>query len=350
MINQNPLRETLLDMTREGALVVDLPNGWVQCVACAHRCRIGPDHDGICKVRSNRGGKLLVPFGYVCGVQLDPVEKKPFYHAYPGAQALSFGMLGCDYHCAYCQNWISSQSLRDPDASARPVPVTAEQVVDTALRVGAKIITSTYNEPLITSEWAREIFIIAKANGLVTSYVSNGNATPEVLDYIQPYLDLYKVDLKSFRQKNYAQLGGRLQIVLDTIAGVFRRGLWIEVVTLVIPGFNDSDEELRDIARFLASVSSDIPWHVTAFHPDYKMMEPDATPVRTLLRAAEIGRTEGLRYVYAGNVHGKVGDQENTRCPVCGTTVIERRGYFVLSNLLRNGRCPSCNTPMPGRW
>ena len=175
----------------------------------------------------NRDGPQLVPFGNVCGVQLDPIEKKPFCHVSPGAKALSFGMLGCDYHCAYCQNWISSQALRDPEAVTRPSAVTPETLVRMALDAHAAIITSTYNEPLITSEWAREIFILARQHGFMTSYVSNGNATPEVLEFLQPCLDLYKVDLKSFRQKNYARLGGRLQVVLDTIACVHRRGLWV---------------------------------------------------------------------------------------------------------------------------
>ncbi len=350
MAAYSSLREYLLGMTKEGTLTVDMPNSWVQCVACAHRCKIAPGHDGICKVRTNRDGTLLVPFGYVCGVQLDPIEKKPFYHVSPGAKALSFGMLGCDYHCAYCQNWISSQALRDPEAVTRPSAVTPETLVRMALDAHAAIITSTYNEPLITSEWACEIFILARQHGFMTSYVSNGNATPEVLEFLQPCLDLYKVDLKSFRQKNYARLGGRLQVVLDTIACVHRRGLWVEVVTLIVPGFNDSDEELRDIARFLVSVSADIPWHVTAFHPEYKMTAPGATPVATLLRAAEIGRTEGLHYVYAGNVHGGAGENENTRCGGCGTTVVQRSGFRVISNTLRQGCCPSCGMSIPGRW
>lgn len=344
------LRDALLRMTREGDLAVGLPNGSVQCLACGHRCRIAPGQDGICKVRTNREGKLMVPFGYVCGLQLDPVEKKPFYHVMPGARALSFGMLGCDFRCGYCQNWISSQTLRDPDATASPTAVSATAIVEAALDAGAAIVTSTYNEPLITSEWAREIFKLAKAHGLVTSYVSNGNATPEVLDYLQPYLDLCKIDLKSFRQKNYGQLGGRLQIVLDTIADVHRRGIWTEVVTLIVPGFNDSDEELRDIARFLASVSRDIPWHVTAFHPDYKMTEPQATPVASLRRATEIGRAAGLQYVYAGNLLGAADENEHTRCHACNTTLIRRSGFTVLSNIIDRGCCPSCRTAIPGRW
>jgi pyruvate formate lyase activating enzyme len=351
MLQQIDLRETLLELTREeSALTRPMPNGWIQCVACGHRCKIAPEHDGICKVRSNRGGKLFVPFNYVCGVQLDPVEKKPFFHAYPGSTALSYGMLGCDYHCGYCQNWITSQVLRDPEAAAPPTETTPEAIVQTAIERGAAIVTSTYNEPLITSEWSREIFMLAKSRGLVTSYVSNGNATPEVLDYLQPWIDLYKVDLKSFRQRNYAQLGGRLQTVLDTIADVHRRGIWTEVVTLVIPGFNDSDEELRDIARYLRSVTEMIPWHVTAFHQDYKMTDPDNTSVQSLLRAAEIGRSEGIRYVYAGNMPGRAGDTEDTKCHSCGTTIIKRLGYRILSNTMDHGNCPSCGVSIPGRW
>ncbi|MGE5316100.1 MAG: AmmeMemoRadiSam system radical SAM enzyme [Acidobacteriota bacterium] len=352
MMHKTTLRETLDELMREeSALARPMPDGWVQCVACGHRCKIAPGRDGICKVRSNREGKLFVPYNYVCGVQLDPVEKKPFYHAYPGSTALSYGMLGCDYHCAYCQNWVSSQTLRDPDATALPTEVSVFDIVDAAVARGARIITSTYNEPLITSEWSRDIFMLAREHGLVTSYVSNGNATPEVLDFLQPCIDLYKVDLKSFRQKNYAQLGGRLQVVLDTIADVHRRGIWIEVVTLVVPGFNDSEEELRDMARYLHSVSDDIPWHVTAFHQDYKMTDPDTTPVRSLLRAVEIGRSEGLHYVYAGNIRSRAaGDAEDTKCHACGATLIRRNGFLVLSNEIDHGRCPSCKTAIPGRW
>jgi len=350
MIEQQTLKEALGAQTREGALYEPMPNGWVRCYSCGHRCKIPPGKDGICRVRFNRGGKLYVPHGYAAGIQLDPVEKKPFFHAYPGSKALSFGMLGCDYHCPYCQNWVTSQALRDPEAVSSMEPVTSEELVDLALRHKARILTSTYNEPLITSEWAVEIFKFAKRVGLVTSYVSNGNGTPEVLDYIQPWVDLYKIDLKGFSQKEYSKLGGSLNNVLDTIKSVYARGMWLEIVTLVIPGFNDSNEELMDIAKFIASVSHDIPWHVTAFHQDYKMTDPDNTSVRTLLRARTIGLGEGLHYVYAGNRPGEVGETENTTCPSCGTTLVERHGFRVLSNKLKNGRCGNCGITIPGRW
>jgi pyruvate formate lyase activating enzyme len=233
-----------------------------------------------------------------------------------------------------------------------PQEVTPRQLVDLARRHGARILTSTYNEPLITSEWAIEVFKEAKARGLTCSYVSNGNATPEVLDYIRPWVDLYKVDLKGFDDKHYRKLGGVLQTVLDSIRRLHASGFWLEIVTLVIPGFNDSDGELREIARFLVSVSPDIPWHVTAFHQDYKMTDRDNTSVATLLRAASIGRAEGLRYVYAGNLPGRVGQFENTYCPSCGTLLIERVGYRIVQDLLTPGRgaCSRCSTMIAGVW
>ncbi len=344
------LKGLLTQHTREGELYLSMPEGWVRCYACGHRCKIPPGKDGICRVRFNSEGKLYVPWGYVGALQLDPIEKKPFFHAYPGAKALSFGMLGCDYRCGYCQNWVTSQALRDPVAGAPPEFVTPERLVDLALRYNARVITSTYNEPLITSEWSAEIFKLAKNVGLITSYVSNGNGTAEVLDYLKPWVDLYKIDLKGFRQKSYGQLGGVLQNVLDTVKMVYERGMWLEVVTLIVPGFNDSDEELKDIANFLVSVSPDIPWHVTAFHKDYKMTDADNTPVSTLIRAAEIGYNAGLRYVYAGNRPGEVGQHENTFCPSCSETLIERWGFTVAANRLQNGACPKCTTAIPGRW
>ena len=342
--------DALARRTREGEIVETLPNARVRCLACGHRCLIPPGQLGICKVRFNDGGTLRVPWGYVGALQVDPIEKKPFFHALPGSRALSFGMLGCDLHCANCQNWITSQALRDPAAVAPPHDITPTELVQLARDHDARVITSTYNEPLITSEWAVAIFREAKAAGLVCSYVSNGNGTPEVLDYIRPWIDLYKVDLKSFRDRPYRDLGGTLERVLWTIRALHQRGVWLEVVTLVIPGFNDSDEELADMARFLVSVSPDVPWHVTAFHPDYKMTGPPATDARALLRACVIGAREGLRFVYAGNLPGQVGRWENTRCPGCGGLLIERRGFRVARNRLEAGACPDCGRGIPGFW
>jgi len=347
---QTTLKTVLETYTKEGELYEPLENGRLRCFACGHRCVIFDGLDGICRVRFNRGGKLLVPHGYVGALQLDPVEKKPFFHALPGALAMSFGMLGCDYHCGYCQNWVTSQALRDPSAIAPPHLLNPRQFVDISLKQGARIVTSTYNEPLITSEWAVEIFKVAKQQGLTTSYVSNGNGTPEVLAYIRPWVDLYKVDLKSFQDRNYRKLGGVLKNVLDTIKRLYAMKFWLEIVTLIVPGFNDSEDELRDIAQFLTAISPDIPWHVTAFHQDYRMTDPDNTPAATLIRAAEIGKAAGLHFVYAGNLPGYVDRFENTYCPGCGELLIERRGYRIRQMRVQNGACPKCFRTIPGVW
>ncbi|MGH9399344.1 MAG: AmmeMemoRadiSam system radical SAM enzyme [Thermoanaerobaculia bacterium] len=348
----SPVAQELARRTTPAAseLVSRLPDGRLQCLSCGHRCPIPEGRPGVCRVRYNEAGVLRVPWGYVGALQCDPIEKKPFFHALPGSDALSFGMLGCDFHCAYCQNWFTSQSVRDPEAVGAPRDLSAGQIVALALESGAPTVVSTYNEPLITSEWAVAVFREARGRGLCTGYVSNGNGTPQVLDYIRPWTDFYKVDLKSMDDKHYRQLGGVLANVLETIAGIHERGLWLEVLTLVIPDFNDSDEELKRAAEFIASISRDIPWHVTAFHPDYKMTDHGATPAATLLRAAEIGVRAGLRYVYAGNLPGRTGPFENTRCPECRATLIERTGFRVLENRLQGGACPRCATPIPGRW
>ena len=345
------LEHELAARTREGVLYERLNERNVRCHACGHRCLVPDGHDGVCKVRFNRGGRLRVPAGYVAGLAVDPIEKKPFFHVHPGSEAVSFGMLGCDYHCAYCQNWLTSQTFRDARAIATPRDVLAGEIVELAVRRRAPVIVSTYNEPLITSEWAAEVFALAKVKGIVCGYVSNGNGTPEVLDYLRPVTDLFKVDLKSFREAAYRSLGGRLHVVLDTLRLLREKGFWVEVVTLVVPGFNDSNEELRDIAAFLAGISPDIPWHVTAFHEDYRMSGQGDTTPEDLLRAIEAGRDAGLRYVYAGNLPGRLEGLEDTRCHGCGATLIERRGFHVFRNRLTDtGACPDCATPIPGVW
>lgn len=345
------LAEELARHVRESPLAEPLGDGRVRCLACGHRCPIFPGLPGVCKVRFNEGGRLMAPHGYVNALHVDPIEKKPFFHALPGARALSFGMLGCDLHCSYCQNWLSSQALKDPHADVYFQPISAHEIVQQALLSGSQCVVSTYNEPLITAEWAAEVFREARRHGLATGFVSNGNATPEVLEYLRPWLDLFKVDLKSFRDAHYRKLGGRLGPVLESIRRIHEMGFWLEVVTLVVPGFNDSEEELREIAEFLASISVDIPWHVTAFHPDYKMTDPRPTSAADLLRAAEAGQEAGLRYVYAGNLPGRLGDLENTRCWRCGATLVERRGFRVLRNRMKaGGACPECGAAIAGFW
>jgi pyruvate formate lyase activating enzyme len=347
------LRSVLDERVREAdpLLYEKLENHRVRCFACGHCCPIAEGQPGVCKVRYNRGGHLYAPWGYTAGTQCDPVEKKPFFHAYPGALAYSFGMLGCDLHCAYCQNWVTSQALRDSAAVSPPLPASPELLVRDAIAQGAKLLVSTYNEPLITSEWAVAVFREAKSAGLRTGFVSNGNATPQVLEYLEPWLDLYKVDLKSFDDRHYHELGGRIGPILESIRRIHEMGLWLEIVTLLIPGFNDSTDELRRLTEFLSSISPDIPWHITAFHGDYKMTDPRDTRPEDLLRAIEIGQQSGLRYIYAGNLPGAVGEWENTRCPQCGETMIERHGYRIMNyRLTPDGRCPHCATAIPGRW
>jgi pyruvate formate lyase activating enzyme len=348
-------KATLLDqMTIESDLCLQEGEGIVRCLACAHRCLLHEGKRGICGVRFNQAGKLRVPFGYVSGAQVDPIEKKPFNHFLPGSNVLTFGMLGCNFYCSFCQNWHTSQALRDPaaaDSIETVGRISAENLVKAALKNGARAIASSYNEPLISIEWAAAIFKLAKEAGLKTACVSNGHATPESLNYIRPWLDGYKIDLKSMQEKRYREMGGSLKAVLDTIKLAHDMGLWVEIVTLVIPGFNDSTEELWETGRFLRSVSADIPWHVTAYHPDYRMDDTPPTSAATLTKAAEIGQEAGLRYVYVGNLPGRVGSLEDTHCPKCGKLLIRRRGYWISEMLINEaGACPDCGEKIAGVW
>ena len=345
------LAATLDRLTAEGELYERLDNRRVRCFACGHRCVILEGLRGICKVRFNQEGMLLAPRGYVAGLQADPVEKKPFFHVLPGSVALTFGMLGCDFHCPYCQNWLTSQALRDGDAGTAPRLTSAREIARLAESSDARVVASSYNEPLITSEWAREVFAEIRRDGRATAFVSNGNATREALEYLRPFTDAYKIDLKSMSSARYRKLGGRLEHVLDAVQMVHDMGFWLEIVTLVVPGWNDSDAELAAAARFIAGVSLDVPWHVTAFHRDYRMLDPNDTTAAHLVRAAAIGREAGLRYVYAGNLPGRVGELEDTLCPGCGHALIRRRGYRILANELTvAGACPKCGTAIPGLW
>ena len=334
------------------ALIERGANGDVRCFACGHRCLVKPGRDGVCRVRFNEGGNLLVPHGYVGALACDPIEKKPFFHVMPGSDALTFGMLGCDFHCGYCQNWVTSQMLRDPEAVAPAKLTTPEQLVELAVRHRAPVVASSYNEPLITSEWAVDVFKVAKQQGLRCAYISNGNATPQVLDFIRPHVDAYKVDLKTFNGRNYRMLGGVMENVTDTIRMLKERGFWVEIVTLVVPGFSDDPDDLKRMAEFLASVDPLMPWHMTAFHPDYKMTDGYRnTTVDDLMKIVDVGRRAGLKYLYPGNLPGQVGEWENTRCHHCDATVVKRYGFFVLNNRVgEDGSCPDCHKPLPGIW
>ena len=348
---ESTLAEQIDRLAVPGTLYARLDKDAVRCLACAHRCLIHDGRRGICQVRFTAGGTLYVPHGYVAGLHSDPIEKKPFFHVYPGTKALTFGMLGCDLHCSFCQNWLTTQALRDPEAGIAPTAISAQEIIAMGQRAGARAVISSYNEPLITSEWAVEVFQQARPAGLICGFVSNGNATPEVLDYLRPWADCYKIDLKTMSDRNYRQLGGVLDNILEGIRMAHARGFWVEVVTLVVPGFNDSDDELHQAAEFIASVSADIPWHVTAFHPDYKMTGPGHTSLQTLLRAARIGQEAGLHYVYIGNQPGRVAEFENTYCHVCHELLVERSGYHIRSyGITSEGTCPRCQARIPGIW
>jgi pyruvate formate lyase activating enzyme len=348
-----PLAAVLDSMTIEGAaeLTEHLDDDALKCFACGHRCLIKEGKRGICKVRFNQSGQLRVPANYVAALACDPTEKKPFFHVLPGSDTLTFGMLGCDLHCGYCQNWLTSQALRDDSAGTNPTVVSADRLVSLAKAYGASMVGSSYNEPLITAEWAVDVFQKARPEGFKTAFISNGNATPQVLDYLRPWTDCYKIDLKSMNDKNYRQLGGVVDNILETVQMVHERGFWEEIVTLVIPGFNDSVDELKRGANFIASVSPDIPWHVTAFHQDYLMTDNSNTTAEQLIRACEIGREAGLRYIYAGNLPGRVGRWENTYCPNCDKLLVDRYGYIIREvSVTSDGRCPKCSTTIPGIW
>ena len=322
----------------------------MHCKSCAHYCNIEEGHTGICGRRRVVNGKLQIPYGAICSLALDPYEKKPLYHFHPGEFVLSFGNLGCNFKCAFCQNWDISQVGKDSQADGREQPVTPQQIVNLALAHRANGIAATYNEPLISSEWVADIFKLAHENDQPTCLVSNGFASKESLDLLLPLTDAANIDLKCFTEDGYKWLGGRLQVVLDTIKAFHDAGKWVELTTLVVPNFNDSDDELRHIAEFIAALDPSIPWHVSAYHADYKMIDgPQRTPPERLMRAVELAQEAGLQFVYTGNIGGAAA-YEDTICPKCGCKLIERKGFKIISNRLQKGRCPNCNALIPGRF
>lgn len=344
------LKTLLEDNTKEAELYETQEDGRLLCYACGHECKIPEGRPGVCRVRYNDNGILKCPTGYIGALQVDPIEKKPFFHAMVGQLVMSFGMLGCDMHCAFCQNWVTSQALRDPKALSNIRQCNPADLVNLARQHNAPVIASTYNEPLITAEWAHEVFAHAHEQNYIGAFISNGNATERVLQYLRPYTQIYNVDLKTFQDKQYRKLGGQLDHVLRTIKQLHAMGFWIEIVTLVVPGMNDSKSELEDIAHFVSSVSNDIPLHYTGFHADYKMNDTPTTQVEQLTSACEAAERVGLNFVYAGNRPGMVGEWENTRCPSCKSTVITRKGYHILDYRLVRGWCPDCGTRVPGFW
>ncbi|MBN2199641.1 MAG: AmmeMemoRadiSam system radical SAM enzyme [Candidatus Aminicenantes bacterium] len=334
-------------MIHEARLWLPDEKGAVVCSLCSHRCRIRRGEFGVCGVRKNLEGRLVTyAYGEVVAVHADPIEKKPLYHFLPGTRSLSIATAGCNFRCPFCQNWQISQ-LRRADGrveGSRPLP--PEDVVRLAEDGGCRSVSYTYTEPTIFYEYAADCGRLAKRAGLANVFVTNGYMTAEALESAKPWLDACNVDLKAFRDDTYKRIcGARLEPVLESIRLMARLKIWLEVTTLVVPGLNDGSDELRDIARFIAGVGADIPWHISRYHPDYKYDEAPPTPLETLRKAADIGAEEGLRFVYIGNV---AAGRDDTVCPSCGAILIRRAGFSVSAVRLKNGRCPKCGTAIPG--
>lgn len=321
----------------------------VECYLCAHRCVIDPGKRGLCMVRENRQGTLYtLVYGKIISRHVDPIEKKPLFHFLPGSQSYSIATVGCNFQCEHCQNFEISQWPREH----KDIPgqdMTPAQVVAAAQASNSASISYTYTEPTIFGEFAYDTAVIAKQVGLRNVFVSNGFMTEQSATACGEVLDADNIDLKSFDPMFYRKIcKAKLQPVLDTIERMKALGVWVEVTTLVIPGLNDSDEELKSIAGFLMEVGAEIPWHVSAFYPTYKMLNRPRTPVQTLRRARQIGLEAGLRYVYTGNIPGD--DGEKTFCYACGALVIDRLGYSIRDTLLQDGKCGKCGTPIDGVW
>ena len=321
----------------------------VRCFLCSHRCLIADGKRGVCCVRENKEGILYsLVYEKLISANVDPIEKKPFFHFLPGSKAFSVAAPGCNFRCLHCQNHEISQLPRDKEIIIGE-KVSAEEIVSLALKHNCASISYTYTEPTIFFEYAYDTAMIARTKGLKNNFVTNGYMTAEALDMIAPYLDGANVDLKSFSEAFYKKVcGAKLKPVLESIHKMHALGIWVEVTTLIIPTLNDAEEELRKIARFLLSVSPAIPWHVSAFYPTYRMMDKPRTSPEIIRRAREIGLEEGLRYVYTGNIPGEEG--ENTLCYHCKKVLIRRYGYQIAENSITEGKCPHCGTLIEGVW
>lgn len=334
-------------MIHEAMLYEKTEKNNVRCILCAHRCKIAPSKRGICGVRENRDGTLYtLVYGKIIAQNVDPIEKKPLFHVHPGSKSFSIATVGCNFRCTFCQNHDISQMPRE-EGKIMGRPASPEDIVVHAVKSQSKTIAYTYTEPTIFFEYAFDIGKIAHTRGIKNVFVTNGYMTAEALEVISPYLDAANVDLKSFSDDFYkTYCGARIQPVLDSLKKMKELGIWVEVTTLIIPSLNDSDEELRNIAHFIASLGLETPWHISRFHPQYEMTHLPPTPVATLHKAAKFGSEAGLKYVYTGNVPGD--SMESTFCSNCGNMLIDRYGFYINRYNLREGSCPECGTPLEG--
>jgi len=332
------------------ALLYDAADGGlVKCRLCPHYCSIADGHRGVCGVRENRGGKMYtLVYGRPCAMHVDPIEKKPLYHFLPGSTSYSIATVGCNLRCSHCQNWQISQMPRLGGAIEGD-EVTPDEIVYAAKKSKCKSISYTYTEPTIFMEYALDTAVAAEDKHIRNVFVSNGYMSPDAIKLIGPHLDADNVDLKSFSDRFYSEVcGAKLEPVLSTLKSLVKRGVWVEVTTLIIPSLNDGKDELKQIAEFIKQELRDfVPWHVSAYHPDFKLTDLPPTDVKTLETAVEIGKDAGLKYVYAGNV--KHGRYDNTYCPRCGELLIERSGFAVIQNKVKDGKC-TCGAEIEGVW
>ena len=330
-------------------LQTPLDSGRVRCDTCAHHCVIDAGEFGRCGVRKNSDGVLhSLVWGRLAAAHVDPIEKKPFYHFHPGAPSFSVATVGCNFTCQQCQNAGLSQMPVDQGRIAGE-SVTPEEIIGMASAQFCRVMAYTYTEPAVFWDYAHDTAVLAQEKGMVNVFVTNGFWSAQGIEAMLPVMDAANVDLKAFSDATYRQVyGGRLDPVLKTIATLREAGVWVEITTLVIPGVNDSDAELTDIARFLASVDPAMPWHVSRFHPTHRMTDRSATPSETLIRARKIGNQAGLFHVYTGNLDDPEGS--TTSCVQCGAAVIQRQGFFVVKNRLQEGRCPECGAAVAGVW
>ncbi|MBN1894652.1 AmmeMemoRadiSam system radical SAM enzyme [bacterium] len=334
---------------KEARFYEKLEGGAVRCGLCPHECVIRQGRRGICGVRENRSGTLVsLVFGKPVASHIDPIEKKPLFHFLPGTRSFSLATAGCNMNCLFCQNADISQGPREKGV-IEGEDADPESVVQAAAGRSCKTISYTYTEPAVYWEYAYDIAGLAGSAGIRNVFVTNGFWSKEALEAMLPFMHAANVDLKFFRDSSYKKIcGARLQPVLDTIAAMHRGGVWVEVTTLLVPGLNDTEEEIGEIARFIAGVDPSIPWHISRFHPQYRMMDRPPTDPRRISRARDIGVKSGLRFVYSGNVPGDEG--ENTNCPSCGNSLILRYGFTVQKNAVRDGKCPRCGETIQGVW
>ena len=327
-----------------------LNNDTIQCLACNNYCVIPNGKTGICGVRQNENGKLkLLVDNKAVAVNLDPIEKKPLFHFFPGSIAFSLGTFGCNFGCEFCQNWDISQAPKETTIEFWGEDWPPEKIISYCQKHNISVIAYTYNEPTIWTEYALAIMKLAHKNKIKNVWVSNGYMSKETLKLIAPYLDAINVDLKSFREEFYQKVvHAHIEPVKENIKKIWEMGIWEEVTTLIIPGFNDSENELKEIAQFLVTISPDLPWHISAFYPNYKMLDVPSTSKETLLKAYHIGKDAGLKYVYTGNIPDS--NYESTYCPNCGFKLIERWGIEMIENNLLGDKCPKCGTKIAGRF